>query len=121
MPPGLERRSKLPGARPSTSASCLSWRRAWLWNARVASPSYATGFRKSKLEDVLGMIVNPRADDGRARRRALFHPRARPSLAALSLSGQTHRLGIDRRIERITTIGAYLEREALEKWFAEIR
>ena len=28
---------------------------------------------------------------------------------------------IDRRIERITTIGAYLEREALEKWFADIR
>jgi hypothetical protein len=28
---------------------------------------------------------------------------------------------IDRRIERITTIGAYLEREALEKWLADIR
>jgi len=34
----------------------LSRRRAWLWNARFASPSYATGFRKSKSEDVLGMI-----------------------------------------------------------------
>jgi hypothetical protein len=30
------------------------------------------------LEDVLGMIRNPRAGDGQARRRALFHPRARP-------------------------------------------
>src|SRR5260370_38433435 len=79
MPPGLERRSKLPGERPSASASCLSRRRAWLWNARFASPSYATGFRKSKLEDVLGMIGNPRADDGRARRRALFHPGLAPS------------------------------------------
>jgi hypothetical protein len=38
------------------SASCLSRRRTCLWNARFASRSYATGFRKSKLEDVLGMI-----------------------------------------------------------------
>ena len=50
-----------------------------------------------------------------------FIPGLAHSPAALSLSGRTHRLGIDRRIERITTIGAYLEREALEKWFADIR
>src|SRR6266849_1796268 len=75
MPPGLERRSKLPGARPRALARSFSWRKAWPWKARFAALSYETGFRKSKLEDVLGMIGTPRADDGRARRRALFHPR----------------------------------------------
>jgi hypothetical protein len=43
-----------------------------------------------------------------------FIPGSPIAPATLSLSGRTHRHGIDRRIERVTTIGAYLEREALE-------
>jgi len=39
-----------------------------------------------------------------------FIPGSPTAPATLSLSGRTHRHGID----RITTIGAYLEREALE-------
>src|SRR5216684_9405543 len=114
MPPGLERRSKLPGARPRALASCLSRRRAWLWNARFASPSYATGFRKSKLEDVLGMIGNPRADDGRARRHALFPPRARPQPRPHSHSPDEPIVtAFDSGMERITAAGAYLKREVL--------
>ena len=48
-----------------------------------------------------------------------FIPRLAHSPAALSLSGRTHRHGFDPGIKRITIVGAYLEREALGKWFAD--
>src|SRR6266404_2192832 len=112
MPPGFDERAYAPGASPRALARSFSWRNARLWKARFAALSYETGFRKSKLEDVLGMIGNPRADDGKPGDALSFIPGLAHSPATLSLSGRTHRLGIDRRIERITTLGAYLERKA---------